>query len=191
MSETDHEAAVEAVPASEPHAEPAPETEPASEEPAREGDDTEHRLRREMALLREQAMAAQAAHDAELAAIRSESGARVIRAELRAEAIRSGIIDLDALRLVDIEGVSIGDDGEVTGADAAIKAFKDAKPYLFTKTEAPLPMVTTSAPARTPAPAAASPVDARALDRQQWQAARTRLLAQQQKHTAPASTPRG
>ena len=159
MSETDPEAEAQAV--------QEPEPELASSGPQRDRDETERRLRDELASLRAQASEAQTTHDAALAQLRSESEARVIRAELRAEAVRSGIIDLDALRLVDAGGVKVGDDGEVTGVEAVIKAFKKAKPYLFAKSETPVSMVTTSAPARTPAPAAPTPVDARGLDRQQ------------------------
>lgn len=57
---------------------------------------------------------------------------RIVRAELKAEAIKAGIVDVDGLKLVDINGVTLNDKGEIDGADAMIEGLKKAKPYLFT-----------------------------------------------------------
>ncbi len=59
---------------------------------------------------------------------------RLIRSELKAVALKAGIVDLDGLKLVDMKDVKLNPDGEVEGADAAIEALRKAKPYLFTKT---------------------------------------------------------
>lgn len=71
---------------------------------------------------------------------------RVIRAELKAEALKAGMIDLDGLQLADLSGVKLDDKGEVVGGAEAIEALKKAKPYLFgaastssTKTTPPKP----------------------------------------------------
>lgn len=56
---------------------------------------------------------------------------RIIRAEIKAEAIKAGIVDVDGLALADLSKVTIKDDGGIDGAEAAIKALKEAKPYLF------------------------------------------------------------
>lgn len=56
---------------------------------------------------------------------------RIIRAELKALAVKAGIVDLDGLKLVELSTVKLKDDGEVDGADALIEGLKKAKPYLF------------------------------------------------------------
>lgn len=56
---------------------------------------------------------------------------RIIRAELKAEAIKAGMIDLDGLKLADLASVKLNDAGEVEGADKLMEALKAAKPYLF------------------------------------------------------------
>jgi hypothetical protein len=67
----------------------------------------------------------------EITAIRLESDARLIRAELKAEAIRSGMIDLDGLKLMDTSSLVIQQDGMVVGAAPLMEQFKKSKPWLF------------------------------------------------------------
>jgi hypothetical protein len=55
----------------------------------------------------------------------------LVMSELKAEAIRSGMVDLDGLKLLDTSAVTIGDRGEVTGAATAMDRFRRAKPWLF------------------------------------------------------------
>lgn len=62
--------------------------------------------------------------------------ARIIRAEIKAHAIKAGIVDVDGLALADLSKITINDKGEVVGAEDAIEALRKAKPYLFTKTTA-------------------------------------------------------
>ncbi len=57
--------------------------------------------------------------------------ARVIRAELKAEAVRAGMIDLDGLKLLDAGTIKLNSDGEVEGASAIMAKFKRDKPWLF------------------------------------------------------------
>ncbi len=59
---------------------------------------------------------------------------RVIRAEVKAFAVKAGIVDLDGLQLADLSKITINDTGEIVGAEEAIEALRKAKPYLFTKT---------------------------------------------------------
>jgi hypothetical protein len=61
---------------------------------------------------------------------------RVIRAEVKAFAVKAGIVDLDGLQLADLSKITINDTGEIVGAEEAIEALRKAKPYLFTKTTA-------------------------------------------------------
>lgn len=59
-------------------------------------------------------------------------------AAIRAHAAAAGAIDADAvLALVDQTKVTLGDDGQVTGAEEAVKALLDAKPYLVGKHTTP------------------------------------------------------
>ncbi|XRD81792.1 phage scaffolding protein [Dyella halodurans] len=80
----------------------------------------------------------------------SKADQRIIRAELKAVAIKAGIVDLDGLRLVDLKDVKLNDDGEVEGADALIEGLKKAKPYLF---GAPASSSTATPPSKDPLPA--------------------------------------
>lgn len=77
--------------------------------------------------------AAQAKKDADAASATHKTAAdeRVIRAELKAVAIKAGMVDIDGLKLADLTTVKLDDKGEVQGADELIEALKKAKPYLF------------------------------------------------------------
>ena len=55
----------------------------------------------------------------------------LVLSELKAEAVRAGMIDLDGLKLLDAATVTIGDRGEVMGAATAMERFRRAKPWLF------------------------------------------------------------
>ena len=50
---------------------------------------------------------------------------------LKAAAQKAGIVDLDALKLLDLTGVQVNEKGEAEGADALIDALKKSKPFLF------------------------------------------------------------
>ena len=60
---------------------------------------------------------------------------RVIRAELKAEALKAGMVDLDGLKLADLSNIKINDAGEVEGATELMEALKKSKPYLFGSTQ--------------------------------------------------------
>jgi hypothetical protein len=63
-----------------------------------------------------------------------------VRAAVVAEAQRAGAVDPDAvLAMLPEDAVTIGDDDQVTGADAAVKALLEAKPYLVGKPTRPVP----------------------------------------------------
>jgi hypothetical protein len=83
----------------------------------------------------------------QLAEVRERTDARLIRAELKAEAIRAGMIDMDGLKLVDLSNLKLRDDGEVEGAPALMAHLKKAKPWLFG--------ATSSSSSATPPPAQA------------------------------------
>lgn len=75
------------------------------------------------------------------AATASERAQRaLVRAAVVAEAQRAGAVDPDAvLAMLPENAVTIGDDDQVTGADAAVKALLEAKPYLVGKPTRPAP----------------------------------------------------
>ncbi|AVA33356.1 hypothetical protein C3Z06_06770 [Cupriavidus metallidurans] len=69
--------------------------------------------------------------DAKVKAAQEAADQRVIRAELKAAALKAGMVDLDGLKLADLSGVKLNEAGEVEGAEALMEALKKSKPYLF------------------------------------------------------------
>ncbi len=96
------------------------------------------------------AKAASEAAEAKVGEVSKAAEQRIIRAELKAYAIKAGIVDLDGLKLVDLSAVKLDDNGEVDGADALIESLKKAKPYLF---GTPASSTTQPAPSKDPPPA--------------------------------------
>ena len=64
-------------------------------------------------------------------AIRQSANMRVMDAELRAEAVRAGMIDLDGLKLLDLNKIELTDDGHVAGGTEVMVQLRIAKPWLF------------------------------------------------------------
>ena len=56
---------------------------------------------------------------------------RIIMAEMRAEALKAGIVDIDGLALADLSGVKLDEHGNLTGGAESIAKLKEGKPYLF------------------------------------------------------------
>lgn len=56
---------------------------------------------------------------------------RLIRAELKTEAVRAGMVDLDGLKLIDTSDITLNSDGEVDGLPELMLRLKRAKPWLF------------------------------------------------------------
>jgi hypothetical protein len=56
---------------------------------------------------------------------------RIILAELKVEAIRAGIVDLDGLKFLDTTEVRLEEDGGFIGAPDLISQLKRSKPWLF------------------------------------------------------------
>ena len=67
----------------------------------------------------------------QLAETEERAKARIVHAELKAEAVRAGMIDLDGLKLLDPSGIGLTEAGEVEGAAALMAKLRDAKPWLF------------------------------------------------------------
>ncbi|MDE2468751.1 MAG: hypothetical protein KGL35_08410 [Bradyrhizobium sp.] len=115
--------------------------------------------------------AKKAAEDAQAAIAESNTKAeqRIIRAELKALAVKAGIVDLDGLKLVELGDVKLDDKGEVVGADALIEGLKKAKPYLFA---APASSSSAKEPDKDP-PAAKKATE---MTKEEYAAERARLI---------------
>lgn len=75
---------------------------------------------------------------------------KVMMADLRVAARENGMVDLDALKLLDVNQAKLDDDGNVTNATDLMTAMKEAKPYLFGKS--PLPGTVTGTTTSTTQP---------------------------------------
>jgi hypothetical protein len=94
---------------------------------------------------------------------------RLIRAELKAEAVRAGMVDLDGLKLIDVTAVTMTEDGEVAGAALLMQSLRRSKPWLFGQPSA-------SSVAVPPPTQVAQPRRATDMTYEEWQAARSELL---------------
>jgi hypothetical protein len=56
---------------------------------------------------------------------------RVALAELKVEAMRAGIVDMDGLRFLDTGQIHLDEDGVIAGAGELIGQLKRSKPWLF------------------------------------------------------------
>ena len=99
----------------------------------------------------------------------AQSRERLIRAELKAEALSAGMVDLDGLKLVNADSLTIDEAGEVQGAAALMHSVKRAKPWLFAGASAS----STATPPRAEPPRA---LVATEMTTEEWLAARADLL---------------
>ncbi|WP_428493223.1 hypothetical protein [Rhodopila sp.] len=67
----------------------------------------------------------------EVAKLRGEFQSRLVLANLRTEAVRAGMIDLDGLKLVDLSTVRLGNDDRIVGARKLMDDLRRTKPWLF------------------------------------------------------------
>lgn len=109
--------------------------------------------------------------DAKVSANTQAANDRILRAELKAVALKAGMVDLDGLKLADLSKVKLNDEGEVEGAEALMTAMKESKPYLFGATS------TTTQTQETPAKKAGEPIDARKLSKEEYEAKKKELTA--------------
>jgi hypothetical protein len=66
-----------------------------------------------------------------LAETEQEARSRIIRAELKVEAVRAGILDMDGLKLLDFHEVQVTPGGELANGADLIAQLRRAKPWLF------------------------------------------------------------
>lgn len=67
----------------------------------------------------------------EIVRLRGDFQSRLIVANLRTEAVRAGMIDLDGLRMIDLSGVHLGNDDKVVGGRKLMDDLRRTKPWLF------------------------------------------------------------
>ena len=104
-----------------------------------------------------------------LAELEATTTARLIRAELKTEAVRAGMVDLDGLKLIDITSLKLDDEGNLAGAAEVMRQMRRAKPWLFGGAST---SSTSSAPPTTPP----RPKLATEMTDDEWRAARAELL---------------
>ncbi len=123
----------------------------------------------EMAALGEEGAARAAVLEARIAELEVASREAVIRAELKAEALRAGIVDLDGLKLADTSAVTLDERGEVVGAAVLVGALRRAKPWLFG-------VASSSSVAGVPLAAVVRAKSATEMSHAEWQAARKDMI---------------
>jgi hypothetical protein len=67
----------------------------------------------------------------EIIRLRGDFQSRLTVANLRTEAVRAGMIDLDGLKLIDISSVRMGDDDKIIGGRKLMDDLRRTKPWLF------------------------------------------------------------
>ena len=67
----------------------------------------------------------------QLSEVQLQSAAKLVQSELKAEALRAGMVDLDGLKLVDPAALVPGPDGEFHDAALIIAQLRRDKPWLF------------------------------------------------------------
>jgi hypothetical protein len=95
--------------------------------------------------------------------------ARLVQAELKAEAVRAGMVDLDCLKLIETGSVSVDEDGSVVGATATMAKLRRDKPWLFQQPNS-------SSVAHAPPAAPARPRMATDMTLEEWRRARAELI---------------
>ena len=108
--------------------------------------------------------------EAALNRLQVEAEAKLIRAELKTEAVKAGMIDLDGLKLIDASEVQLNEAGELQDVGAVLGRLKRAKPWLFGGG------TSSSAAANPPRPEPPRARHANELSHEEWILARAALL---------------
>lgn len=108
--------------------------------------------------------------EAALSQMQAQMAARVAQAELKAEAVRAGMIDLDGLKLIDAASIRLNQNGEIEDAASLLVHMKREKPWLFGAG------ASSSAAANPPRPEPPRSRHANELSHEEWQSARAALI---------------
>ena len=95
--------------------------------------------------------------------------ARLVQAELRTEALRAGMVDLDGVRLIDPGAIRLTEAGGLEGGAALMTRLRQDKPWLFGRGSS-------SSGAAAPSAAPAAPRSAMDMGVDEWRAARAELV---------------
>ena len=107
--------------------------------------------------------------EARLAEMEQRTTQRLVQSELKSHALRAGLIDLDALKIIDANTLKLDEDGNLADAAKLIADLRRTKPYLFGAANSSTPQ---SAPPTTQPEAK----KATQMTHAEWQAARAELL---------------
>jgi hypothetical protein len=110
-----------------------------------------------------------AALEQQLAEVRAQAAAKLVQMELKAEALRAGMVDLDELKLIDMAGLTPDESGEFSGAGQVIAQLRRDKPWLFGA-------ASSSSSAVAPKPAPTRRKLATEMSLEEWRTARAELL---------------
>ena len=67
----------------------------------------------------------------EIVKLRNDFTTRLITANLRTEAVRAGMVDLDGLKLIDLSNVELDASDEIVGGRKLMTELRRTKPWLF------------------------------------------------------------
>lgn len=108
----------------------------------------------------------------EIAKLRNDFQSRLIAANMRTEAVRAGMIDLDGLKLLDLSGLQLDDNDKIVGGRRLMTELRRAKPWLFGA-------VSTSSSAIAPASQPVRQKTAMDMTDEEYAAARTAVTKHQ------------
>jgi hypothetical protein len=83
----------------------------------------------------------------QIARLESDFRARLVTANLRTEAVRAGMVDLDGLKLMDLSQVQLDDNDKIIDGGKLMSELRRSKPWLFGR---PSSSSVASAPASKP-----------------------------------------
>ena len=107
--------------------------------------------------------------EARLVQLEAETTARIKHAELKVEALRAGMVDLDGLKLLNLDQVEMDASGGIKEAAAVMRELRRNKPWLFGGDNS-------SSPITPPAAQPPRPRFAPAMSEPEWRTARAELL---------------
>lgn len=117
--------------------------------------------------------AAQRERDEKVAEVQRAAQDRLVRAELKAAAIKAGMVDPDGLKLLDLSDVTLDEKGELKMPEGFFDRAKEAKPFLFSGP------VSTSNPGVPPKAEAPKPKRATEWTPEEVEAAKRRISSGQ------------
>ena len=68
----------------------------------------------------------------ELETLRGRARQSTMMADLRVAAVKAGMVDLDGIKLLDLNTVKTTDEGQIPDAQAVMSSLRQSKPWLFT-----------------------------------------------------------